>query len=185
MHGGRQLLNAAYPLKFRKDVEKRMRASNVNVILDDHIDGFPAVSTRKGTSLDADLVVAARGPRPNSEFIADSLGSDSVSDSGFVKINATMQLQSYPSIFALGDVIDFPEQKQVTKYPGHVEVVTANILSMLDGMKPTKDYKGTMELIFITNGRVRPDACLCNLQIANLIVLCSGAERDTPKSYGG
>lgn len=34
-------------------------------------------------------------------------------------------------------------------------MVVANIMSILKGDKPTKEYKGSPEMILITNGKVR------------------------------
>jgi len=55
----------------------------------------------------------------------------------------------------VGDLTDFPEQKQVGKYPGHVSVVVPNVLSLLGGAEPVKEYKGGPEAIFLTLGKVR------------------------------
>ena len=63
MHGDKQLLNSTYPAKFRKNIEGRVRARNINLILGDYIDTFPepgfvGLTTRKGEKIsDADLVV--------------------------------------------------------------------------------------------------------------------------------
>ena len=58
------MLNSVYPEKFRKDVERRLRARNINVILGDAIEDLTevvsGVTTKKGKSIpDADLVVRA------------------------------------------------------------------------------------------------------------------------------
>jgi NADH dehydrogenase FAD-containing subunit len=155
VQGDKRLLNKTYPDKFRLDMERRVRANKVHLILDDYIDSLTASTTRKGVQLDADLIVSARGPRPNTSFIASSLGKEVVNDEGFVHIRPTMQLAEYPSIFAMGDIIEFPEQKQVGKYGGHASVVAPNVLSLLSGAPPKKEYKGTVEAIFDTIGKVR------------------------------
>ena len=184
VHAEDKLLNPAYPNKFRKDLERRVRASGIQLILDDYVDSFPASATRKGVPLGADLVVAARGARPNSAFIATSLGKDAVTERGFVRIQPTMQLVAYPNIFALGDVVDFPEQKQVAKYPGHASVVAPNVLSVLSGTEPKKVYKGGFEAIFITLGQVR-NLFAFGTTVSLNIRPCRGTARALWTSCGG
>ena len=66
MHSGKLLLNGTYPDKFRKNVEKRVRARGIDVVLDDRVELFPEagdtldLETRGGKMLeDVDLVVRA------------------------------------------------------------------------------------------------------------------------------
>ena len=87
-------------------------------------------------------------------MIVESLGQDAVTARKHVKVLPTLQLPSQQSIFALGDIIDWEEQKQAFKAGGHASIITANILSLLNGSKPQKNYKTGPEVILITNGRV-------------------------------
>ena len=87
-------------------------------------------------------------------MISDSLGQDVVTASKHVKVLPTLQLQSHESIFALGDILDWTEQKQGFKAGGHTAVIVPNILSILNGSKPQKNYKSGPEVILITNGKV-------------------------------
>ena len=63
VHGGSQLLNASYPSRFRKGLENRLRAKDIDMLFGEYIDEAPAegnlsVSTRSGKVLQgADLVV--------------------------------------------------------------------------------------------------------------------------------
>jgi apoptosis-inducing factor 2 len=61
VHGDKQLLNAAYPDKYRKAIENDITARNVHLALGEYVDEIPAVGqpavTRSGKTLDADLVV--------------------------------------------------------------------------------------------------------------------------------
>jgi len=90
-------------------------------------------------------------------MIAESLGQDAVTARKHVKVLPTLQLQSHPSIFALGDIIDWSEQKQAFKANGHSAAITANILSLLSGAKLQKNYKTGPEMILVTNGKVSID----------------------------
>lgn len=67
----------------------------------------------------------------------------------------TLQLSSHPAIFAVGDIIDWKEQKQAAKANGHAPVVVANIVNLLAGRPVRKEYEGFPEMIMLTNGKVR------------------------------
>lgn len=158
VHGGFQLFNPAYPAKMRHAAEVAIRSRGVEVILNDYVDNtetsvVEGVTTRFGKQLrDADYLVQASGPRPNTSFVAASLGADSLSDSGFILVRPTLQLKSHDDIFAAGDVIEWKEQKQSIKAAAHGDLVAKNILAFLK--KGTlKPYKGSYEIIVVTNGK--------------------------------
>ena len=73
---------------------------------------------------------------------------------GQIKIENTFRLKTYGNIYAIGDVIDWQEQKQAAKAPKHAQIAAANILSQINGGVPKKSYSGQPELIVITNGKV-------------------------------
>jgi thioredoxin reductase len=98
--------------------------------------------------------VQARGSRPNTAFIA-KLGSSVLTEQGYVKVQPTLQLTSYRNIFAGGDVIDWKEQKQAAKAGSHAAIIVANVVAYL-ASRPLKPYKGSPEMIGITNGKVGP-----------------------------
>jgi apoptosis-inducing factor 2 len=98
--------------------------------------------------------VATFGSRPGTGFVK-SLGSDVLNPRGLIKILNTFQLKSYSNIYAIGDVIEWSEQKQAAKAPKHAQITTANILAQINGGVPKKTYSGQPELIIITNGKVR------------------------------
>ena len=59
-----------------------------------------------------------------------------------MKIKPTFELQNHPGIFAVGDIIDWPEQKQAGKVMAHAEIAVANLMSFLEGKPLAKVYKG-------------------------------------------
>ncbi|KAJ7070851.1 FAD/NAD(P)-binding domain-containing protein [Mycena amicta] len=151
------LLNSTYSQSFRKGLEKGLHARGVNIILGDFVDEIPSdgspVKTRKGNVIEADLVIPTRGPRPKTAFIEKSLGSSVLDERGQVKVQPTLQLLDHPNIFAVGDVINYVEQKQVMKAMAHAGIVAANIISLLSGSSALKPYKGSTEIILVTNGK--------------------------------
>ncbi|TFY77916.1 hypothetical protein EWM64_g6094 [Hericium alpestre] len=155
VHSDAKLLNAAYPDKFRTKAEQGMRTRNIDIVFGDYVDDFDAkgsITTRKGQKLEGDLVVPTYGARPASEFVA-SLGSDTLTDRGHAKVRSTLQLRAFDNIFAAGDILDWKEQKQLAKCRGHAAVIVANVLSILGGAAPAKEYKGSIEMILVTNGK--------------------------------
>ncbi|KAF8140584.1 FAD/NAD(P)-binding domain-containing protein [Boletus edulis] len=159
VQGDRQLLNSTYPSSFRRGLATRLLARGIELLFNEYVDSFPeqgsvGLVTRKGTEIpDADLVVSARGPSPNTAFAA-SLGSSTLSPSGFIRVKPTLQVVDHPRIFAVGDVIEWPEQKQAAKVAPHAKVVVQNVLNVLAGENDALvSYQGSAELIVITNGR--------------------------------
>jgi len=84
-----------------------------------------------------------------------SLGRETLTEAGYVKVTPTLQLPSHPNIFALGDIIDWKEQKQAVKTVAHSAVVGKNIVALTKGQEVKATYKGSSEMIVITLGKVR------------------------------
>jgi len=159
VHSAQQLLNDAYPNKFRRLVEQKVRDRGAEIVFSDYVDVFPElgqtadITTRKGRTLkNVDLVISSFGSRPNTSFIS-SLGSGVLTSSGTVKVKPTLELLSHPGVFAAGDIIDWSEQKQGAKAGKHASIVTANVLNFLKGEQQGKVYKGQPELIVIPVGK--------------------------------
>ncbi|EFI27389.1 hypothetical protein CC1G_14860 [Coprinopsis cinerea okayama7 len=158
VQGESKLLNDTYPDKWRDAILARVKRGGVDVILDDLLDQTEpssdgTVTTRKGQSIKADLIVPTWGGRPNTSFIKEFLGTDSLTPTGHVKVKPTLQLPDHPRIFAAGDIIDWKEQKQAAKAPAHGAVVASNILTLLNGTGELVPYKGSTEIIVVTFGR--------------------------------
>ncbi|KAG6909524.1 hypothetical protein DXG01_017081 [Tephrocybe rancida] len=161
VHGDKFLLNPSYPDKVRKSAAASATARGINLLLDEYINEpdtkeVQGISTASGKQLkSADLVVQTRGPRPNTALVSEALGSASLTSLGLIKVRSTLQLSEYDNIFAAGDVIDWKEQKQSIKAAAHGAIVGANIQAFLNKV-PLKPYKGSTEMIVITNGKASP-----------------------------
>ncbi|KAH8817604.1 FAD/NAD(P)-binding domain-containing protein [Flagelloscypha sp. PMI_526] len=163
VHASIHLLNPTYPDKFRVRVEKGLEDRGVEIVLNDWLDfegtgpqDSITVTTRfKHVIHGVDFIVHARGPRPNTNFVSKSLGAHVLSpETGRIKIRPTLQLVDYDDIFAAGDAMEWPEQKQAIKANKHGRLIASNISSMIQGF-PLRQYKGSMEIILLTNGRNR------------------------------
>ncbi|KAH8818830.1 hypothetical protein DL96DRAFT_1750120 [Flagelloscypha sp. PMI_526] len=159
VHMGSLLLNDAYPERFRRRVDKSVRERNIDIVYNDAIDeisSFPAldgVRTRNGKHIPADLVLSARGGRPNTSFLNATPLSSSLNGKGQVQIRSTFQLKQGDSIFAMGDITDLPEQKTIKKANEHASYIAQNVLAFLDGKSKMKEYKPSGEAIAVVNGR--------------------------------
>jgi len=56
---------------------------------------------------------------------------DVLTDTGSIKVQPTLQLSAHPEIFAVRDVVDLPEQKQLFKAQSHAAIVAPNIVAYL------------------------------------------------------
>ena len=127
------------------------------------------------------LKVPAIGGRPNTSFI--TINPSPLTDRGFVKVTPSLQVESHPSIFAAGDIIDWPEVKQFSKTKRHVPVVTASVLAYLKGAQSSAQYGGARDVMIVTNGRVssrRSPYSLSNFVHSTRMVVLR-----TSKFYGG
>ena len=91
------------------------------------------------------------GGKPNTDFIESSLGADALTASKHVRVLPTFQLGAHPRVYAAGDVVEWREQKQAAKIPGHVDVVVKNVLAALEGRTVGAVYKGAYEIIGSTS----------------------------------
>jgi len=60
VHSDSMLLNAAYPNKYRKRIEKDIRSRGVEIVFNDYVDDFDTTSpkTRSGRQVEGDFVVS-------------------------------------------------------------------------------------------------------------------------------
>ncbi|KAF8178481.1 hypothetical protein BJ912DRAFT_983962 [Pholiota molesta] len=157
VHGQPLYMNGAYPQRWRKYINKQYSRRGINGVLGDYVDNVEIkegyVTTRSGKQIKADLVVLARGGGPNTNFVA-SLGQDVLTASRTIKVEPTLQVVNHPRVFAAGDVIEWDEQKQIPKAQAHATVIKENILILLGlSTKKPVNYKGSIEMIIVTNGR--------------------------------
>ncbi|KAE9405832.1 FAD/NAD(P)-binding domain-containing protein [Gymnopus androsaceus JB14] len=159
IHREKLLLNATYPDKYRTKLQRQLEGRGITVLTGDAItasevseSNIPQAGfvTEQGKNLKPDLVVPTWGTRPNTSF----LPSDLLTSSGYVKILPTFQLPVHPNVFALGDMIDWQEQKMAAKASYfHAPKVAQNILVYLNLSNGSSEYTGSTEGLIITNGK--------------------------------
>ncbi|PPR01331.1 hypothetical protein CVT24_006333 [Panaeolus cyanescens] len=156
VHREERLFSSVYPDKFRKGADKQWSKRDIKVIAEDEIVDIPAypaadVKTRKGVPLYSELVIPCRGGRPNTSLLSTT-GRNVLSSTGHVKVDAHLQVEGLPGVFAAGDIIDWKEVKQAAKYGGHTTTIVANVKQILNGGQPSVPYKSAFEAILVTNG---------------------------------
>ncbi|KAK1228423.1 hypothetical protein PQX77_008561 [Marasmius sp. AFHP31] len=159
VHRDRLLLNGTYPEKARKAIQNQLEDRSIRLLLQDSVDApnpgpsEGTITTKRGVELRPDLIVHTWGGRPNTEVIGTSLGQETLTERGYVKVKPTMQLVGRSNIFAAGDIVEWEEQKMIMKAQGHGKIVVKNIINLLAGKTTDAVYKGAMEAILVTNGR--------------------------------
>ncbi|VDB91689.1 unnamed protein product [Peniophora sp. CBMAI 1063] len=150
--------NNVYRDNFRRRILKECETSGIKFVFNDYLDeavpkdGY--VTTRKGETVRADLVMTSHGGRPATEFMK-SLGENVLTKYGLVPTNPTLELPDHPGIFCIGDVLDNTERNRLGKYVKHVNAVVPNVLARLNGKEPKKKYTGSIETIAISIGSER------------------------------
>ncbi|CAE7064550.1 unnamed protein product [Rhizoctonia solani] len=159
VHGGSQLMNSTYPAKFRKSLLDAVTKKGAQVILGDKIsaDAIPQdgyVTTQSGKRIRADLVIPAAGGRPNTAVV-NTLDANVVTKTGTVLVTPELRVKlssGARNVWAIGDIIEWPEQKMVFKAgTGHAPTVAKNIVASIQGGKEAQ-YGGKPEMIFVTLG---------------------------------
>lgn len=122
IHKGKALMNDTYNAKFRSGLQKQLLDLGVNLHLGDALEGDydfeetggRTITTQGGEKLEGiDLVIKATGGKVNTALLQD-LVPNLLSANG-VKIKPTFQIEGHDRIFAMGDVVDLPEQKQAAR----------------------------------------------------------------------
>ncbi|KAF5381835.1 hypothetical protein D9757_008355 [Collybiopsis confluens] len=178
LHRGKQLLNSTYSERYRIGHQQQLESRNITVITGDSLtksdaskifeDHFTETElvTEKGRKLKVDLVIPTWGARPNTSYLPPNL----LSSTGYVQVLPTLQLPGHPNIFALGDIIDWDEQKSARKAANvQAPKVQANIIEYLQlaeaagessgvvdlaASRKSAKYAGGTEMSIITNGKV-------------------------------
>lgn len=98
-----------------------------------------------------DFLYIAYGCTPNSS-VATTLGPDLLDDASRIKVLPTLQLPSFPHIFAIGDVNDVPETKLSVNAQGQVPTIVKNVVELLKGKPATKQHKPAAAISLVTVG---------------------------------
>jgi len=109
------------------------------------------VHTEAGTAITAQMWFRCYGSDARSGHLDARLRAGMHND-GTLPVTAHLQLVGQPTVWAVGDVTDVPENKRATAARAHAQVVAANIRSVLEGNEPTAVYTAAPELFVVPLG---------------------------------
>ncbi|MCF2530736.1 NAD(P)/FAD-dependent oxidoreductase [Yinghuangia soli] len=102
--------------------------------------GVFTVTTASGDAIEADIWFRAYGTTTNSSYLADG-ALTTLTPQGRVPVTASLNVQGYEHVYAVGDLTDVPEAKMAGYAMQHAEVVAANIAAQLKGEQPAATYR--------------------------------------------
>jgi len=142
VHSREHLLPGKLMTSFKEEVLRQLRANqNVEVILQDRLEldeslkpsgnlvycrPSKAVTTEKGRTIEADLVIFCGGARPNTVSMQAKF-SEVLDHGGHVKVNQFLQVEGSERIFALGDCSNVDETKRGTSAKRQANHIAKNI----------------------------------------------------------
>ncbi|KAJ1551153.1 hypothetical protein HK096_002844 [Nowakowskiella sp. JEL0078] len=105
---------------------------------DEAFDGIMrVVETNKGRKIECDLQIMCTGLSPNSSVLSTLSPSAVNSDTKFVKVKSTMQIDDdkFPNVFACGDITDSQESKTARNAFQHAFTCVDNIIRLIKHKK--------------------------------------------------
>uniref|UniRef100_A0A665TX35 Ferroptosis suppressor protein 1 n=1 Tax=Echeneis naucrates TaxID=173247 RepID=A0A665TX35_ECHNA len=104
------------------------------------------VSTERGETVTTDLIICCTGLKVNSAAYASSF-SDSLTNSGALKVNQHLQVEGFSNVFAVGDCTDISEPKMAYHAGLHAAVAVTNIANSLSGKQLTSYHTGNVTML--------------------------------------
>ncbi|KAM6916446.1 ferroptosis suppressor protein 1 [Xenentodon cancila] len=104
------------------------------------------VSTDKGETLTADLVISCAGLRVNTAAYGTSL-SRSMAENGTLKVNNHLQINGFSNIFAVGDCANVAEPKTAYHAQLHAAVAVTNIANSVTERELTEYNTGNITML--------------------------------------
>eukprot|EP00160_Parvularia_atlantis_P016315 Unigene5120_Nuclearia_a/m.15714 Unigene5120_Nuclearia_a/g.15714 ORF Unigene5120_Nuclearia_a/g.15714 Unigene5120_Nuclearia_a/m.15714 type:complete len:323 (+) Unigene5120_Nuclearia_a:178-1146(+) len=143
-----------FPPAFRSDVEGKLRALGVELLLGERLilpDGedLHEVKPRRlqlesGKEIDSDAQIFSIGnPKPNSAFLASTVLGPAIDPaSGRLKLNPSLQVEGFTNVFSMGDVGNVAVLKSAYRSMDEATHLAGNLLKLLANPKAAlKPYK--------------------------------------------
>ncbi|EHY55746.1 hypothetical protein HRR83_009183 [Exophiala dermatitidis] len=145
VHSRPQLLSNFGP-KLHGNVVEALKRLNVDIILGERpqLREKSTLSYSDGRNVQYDLVIPCTGQRPNSAILKTLAPAAICPSTKQILVQPTLQIQdSDPKtrIFALGDVAKTNGPRMARAARAQADVVTLNILSMINQQKPSNVYR--------------------------------------------
>lgn len=154
-----QTLFPGFPPKLGAQLEKKLKAAGVTVVLGAMAENLKSLTEpyagslelNNGQSIEADLIFPVVGSRARSDLL-EALPGARKSSSNRVKVDQMMRPSDLPNVFAVGDVADNGDPMTVVAINQQIPWLTKTLLALvngakLDGQKPYTPVKKPMILI--------------------------------------
>ena len=167
----REILMPAFDRRLHDIIAKRFAELGVNFITGRRVrisqdqppgSQLSSVELSDGTSIPADLVIAATGQKANNALIQQLQPSDGQSltnpANGMIRVRPTLQFadKRYSNLFAVGDIADTGAHKAARPGMVQADVATANILALIEGRESSQTFSAGPAAIHLSLGMVRP-----------------------------
>ncbi|KAJ2996818.1 Apoptosis-inducing factor 2, partial [Globomyces sp. JEL0801] len=130
------------------------------------------LKTKSGLEIYADLVLDSTGSiKPNTGFV-EEFDPTSITESGYIQVTNTLQLEAYKNIFSLGDVANTGAPKMAAVLDPQVSTVTSNIYAMIHQKGLTEYVTPVNDTMFLSVGK--KDAFGCFKGYNNIVLDYAG-----------
>ncbi|MFO7678057.1 MAG: FAD-dependent oxidoreductase [Thermoplasmatota archaeon] len=141
IHSGSKLLERSSPLASKNAVQF-LSKKGISFLFNDKVVDHPKPHifvTKKGETIQADLCIWCAGIAADTSFLDKSLSSCK-DKKGKIQVNKYLQLETYPHIFAGGDICDTVEEKTAQNAKHHGYCIASNLLRIKKN-QPLKSYR--------------------------------------------
>ena len=149
IHPSEFLVHPDFGPKFQTNIKWALDRHRVRLLLGDRVENLAdlstgtclkqTVKTKKGETIEADLVLKCTGLAPNTNLTKEIFGEDKFDDQKRLKVTDRLQVEGYTNVFAIGDCANTPEHKMAAHAANHAQLVVSNLIRELKG-EPTKAY---------------------------------------------
>jgi apoptosis-inducing factor 2 len=144
-----EILSGPYLPELRHELQRQLEELKVELVLGSPLVTGPdttagelgdfTVTTKDGTSLQADIWFRCYGVVPNSDYLGEVLAPARHSD-GFIEVTPTMQVKGQTSVFAIGD-LSTADTKMAAHAGRQAATVAANINALAFGDGELTNYE--------------------------------------------
>lgn len=162
IHSRDFLVTNGFGAKFQSNVQGILSYKGVTVILEDKVSNLGSlevgkcmaqtVTTEKGQSIEADIVIKCTGLGPNRGLTEKVFTSDQFDEMRRLKVDAMLQIQGMSNVYAIGDCCDTKEEKMAAHAGTHAYTVSNNLVRELQG-KEKLPYKPAFTGMLLTIGK--------------------------------
>ncbi|GAA0559012.1 hypothetical protein GCM10010172_47610 [Paractinoplanes ferrugineus] len=124
------------------ELRRRLTELGVDLLLGRGLGTLPptgpgpfTVTTDRDDEITADLWFRAFGVRVNTDYLADGRLTP-LTGSALVPVTERLNVRGYDHVYAIGDIIDFPDPRMASYAMAQAEVVVANVRAQLAGDRP-------------------------------------------------